>query len=97
MNASFVAALVILDGLPARLAARNAVLCSLVYKGFAEPISVIPSVSEEPFSLGQAIHQGRNASIIAYLAGGYEQADRTAAGVCYSMQLGVHVALGQPD
>jgi hypothetical protein len=27
------------------------------------------------------------------LAGGYEQADRTAAGVCYSMQLGVHVAL----
>ena len=93
MIASFVASLVILDGRLARFASRDTGLCAPTYKGFAEPVSIVHSISEEPFSLRQAVHQGRSASIIAHLAGGYEQADRTAAGVCYSMQLGVHVAL----
>ena len=93
MNASFVASLVILDGRLARFASRDTGLCAPTYKGFVEPIGIIPAISEKPVGFWQAVHQGRSASIIAHLAGGYEQADRTAAGVCYSMQLGVHVAL----
>ena len=50
---SFLAALVVLDGLLARLATGDAGRCALVYKGFREPISIVPSVSEEPVGLRQ--------------------------------------------
>ena len=97
MIASFVAALVVLDGLLARLATGDAGLCSIVYKGFAEPISVIPSISEEPFSLRQAIHQGGCASIITDLACRDEEADWSSFGVCDRVQFSIHTTLGQTD
>ncbi len=43
--ASFIATLVIFDGLGARLSSRDAGLYSLIYKGLPEPIRVISSVS----------------------------------------------------
>jgi hypothetical protein len=44
--ASFVAPLVIFDGLVARLSSRDAGRYSLIYKGLTEPICIIPSVTQ---------------------------------------------------
>jgi hypothetical protein len=49
--ASLVAALVIFDGLLARLASCDAGPGPLVYRGVSEPVSIISSVSKEPFGL----------------------------------------------
>jgi hypothetical protein len=89
--------LVVLDGRHARFASRDAGLGAFIYKGFAELIDIIPSIGEKPVGFWQIVHQGRSASIITDLPSGYEQADRTADGVCYSMQFGVHAAFSQPD
>ncbi|MFT7058981.1 MAG: hypothetical protein ACJASV_001487 [Pseudorhodobacter sp.] len=43
---SFAAALVVFDGLVARLSPRDAGCYFLIYKGFTEPIRVIPSVPQ---------------------------------------------------
>lgn len=50
-----------------------------------------------PLRLGQIIEQGSCAGIIAYLTGGYEEAERSTIRIGESMQLRVHAALGAPD
>lgn len=45
----------------------------------------------------QIIEQGSCAGIIAYLTGGYEEAERSTIRIVESMQLRVHAALGAPD
>jgi hypothetical protein len=79
---SCLATLVVLDGFLARLAARNAALCAPVFKSFGVPIDIIPTVSEDPFSLGQAIHQGGCFSIIIDFPCCDKEADRSSTGVC---------------
>ena len=91
------AALVVLDGLFARLATGDAGRCARAYKGFTELISIVPSVSEEPLGFRQTIHQGGCTSIVTDLSRCDEEADWSSAGVCNRMQLCVHAALGQPD
>ena len=86
--ASFVTALVVFNGLLARLATGDAGRCAPVYKGFAEPVSIISSVNKEPLGFRQAIHSGSSASIIAYLTCSNKQADRATTGICNRMQLG---------
>jgi hypothetical protein len=83
--ASFVTALEVLNGLFARVATGDAGRCAVVYKGFTVPISIVPSVSEEPVSLRQTIHQVHCTSIITDLSCCDEEADWSSAGVCDSM------------
>jgi hypothetical protein len=95
--ASFVAALVMLDGVAARLPAGNAGPYPLVFQRFPEPISVITAVGEQPLRLWQVAQQGRRTGIVADLPCGHEEADRAAIGIGDGMQLGVHAALRAAD
>jgi hypothetical protein len=79
------------------VAFSNVLCCPLVYKGVSEPFSIISSVSEEPFSLWQAVHQGSSAGIVADLTCGDKEADWAPTGICYRMQFGVHDAFDQSD
>ena len=95
--AAFVATLVVLDGLAARLPARNAGLYPLVFQCFSEPVGVISPVSEQPICLWQAAQQRRRAGVITDLACRHEEPDRATIGVGDGVQLGVHAALGSTD
>ncbi|MPL96457.1 hypothetical protein SDC9_42638 [bioreactor metagenome] len=95
--ASFVAPLVISDGLFAGLPTGDADLYPLVFQRFSEPVSVIASVGEQPPRLRQAAQQRRRASIIADLPGGHVEPDRPPLRIRDSVQLGVHATFGSSD
>ena len=94
---SFVAALVVFDGLVARLSAWDAGRYSLIYKGLTEPIRVIPPVSQQPVGVWEAIHKSSGASVITELASGHEEPDRPSNPIGDGMQLRVHAAFCPPD
>ena len=56
--------------------------------------SGLEPVGEEPFSLWQAVYQGGSSGVIADLPCRDKEADRATAGVCNSMKLCIHAALG---
>src|SRR5690606_24191969 len=94
---AFVAALVVLDGIAARLPAGDAWLYPLVFQRFPEPVSVITAVGQQPVRLWQAAQQGRRAGVVTDLARGHEEADRASIGVGNGVQLGVHAAFRPAD
>lgn len=95
--AAFVAALVVLDGLAARLSNRDAGLYPLVFQRMSEPISIVAPICQQPLRLRQAAQQGRSTCVIADLTCGHEEADRASLGIRHSVQLGVHPAFGSSD
>ena len=90
-------ALIVSDGLVARLASRDAGPDTFVYLDFAESVRIITAISEEPFSIRQTAQQGRGTGIVAHLTGRDKERDRAAAGVRDGMQPGVHTTLCLPD
>jgi hypothetical protein len=95
--ASFIAALVVLDGLVARLPSADAGLYPLVFQRISEPVGIMAPVGQQPLRLWQTTQQGRRIRIVADLACGHEEADRAAIGIGDGMQLGVHAALCPAD
>lgn len=63
----------------------------------SEPVGIIAAVGEQPFCRWQAIQQGRSTRVVADLACGHEEADRTSIGIGNGVQFGVHAALGPAD
>ena len=95
--AATIAAPVVVDGLGARLPARNAGAYPLVFHSIPKPVGIISPVGNQPFSGRQAAQQGRGAGIVAYLTCGHEEAQRAARGVSDCVQLGVHATFGATD
>ena len=94
---AFVATLVVLDWLAARLPSGDARLYPFVFQRFPKPVGIIASVCQQPFRRGQTAQQGRRAGVVADLACGHEEADRAAIGIGDGMQLGVHAASRAAD
>ena len=84
-------------GLPRDFRPGNAGLYPFVFQRFSEPVSVITPVGQQPLRLWQAAQQRRRAGVIADLACGHEEPDRTTIGIGDGVQLGVHAALGSTD
>ncbi len=68
-----------------------------VFQRFSEPVSVMATISEQPFDVCQAAKQCPCADIIADLSGGDEQIDWSSLAVTDCVQLGVDAALGATD
>ena len=90
------AASVIFGGLITRCVLQHAELRATINKGFAKLVSVIPSISGEPFSTGQAIHQKSRFTVIGDFPLGDKGADWATNGVYNCMRLCVHIALFLP-
>ena len=95
--AAFVAALVVLDRLSTRLPPRNTSLYAFVFQRFSEPVSVIAPVGQQPVRRRQIVQEGSRSRVVADLAFGHEEPDRTAIGIGDGVQLRVHAALGSAD
>ena len=95
--AAAIAPLVVSDGLAARLSAGDAGAYPLVFQCLPEPVGIMAPVGEHPFGSGQTAWQGSCASVIADLACGHEELQRTPLGVRDGMQLGVQATLRAPD
>jgi hypothetical protein len=72
--APFVVALVRTDGMPSQLPARDAGACPLVFQRIPEPVGIVATVGDLPFSGRQAAQQGCRADVVADLANGHEEA-----------------------
>ncbi len=94
---ALVAAAVVLDGLAARLAARDAGLDALVGQGFAEPVGIVASVGEQPVGSWQSVEQGERAGVVAYLARAQEEAEGPPVRVGDRVELRVEPALRASD
>ena len=86
-----------LDGLSARLPARDARLYPFVCLCISEPVGIIAPVGQQPLRLWQTTQQGSCPGVIADLACGHDEADRAAFRVGDGMQFGVHAAFGSTD
>ena len=63
----------------------------------AEPIRVIPLVSQQGFGLGKRINHECCPLVVAHLSFAEQQDDRAALTVTYGMKLGVQAPFGAPD
>ena len=70
---------------------------SPVFQGIAEPVGIVPSVSDHPISGRQAARQCPSARVVTYLTGGHEETDGATGGIGDSVQLRVHGPLGSPN
>jgi len=95
--APFVAALVVVDGLAARLPAWDAGLYPLVFQRFPEPVGIVAPICDQPFGTGQAAQQGGGSRVVADLACGHEELQGPSLGIGHGMQLGVQATLRTPD
>jgi len=95
--ATFVAALVAFYRFLALFPASDASAYPFDSQRFPEPISVISSVSEQPFDIRQAAQQGSGADVVADLPCRNEQVERTSPAVADGVQLGIHAALGSAN
>ncbi len=68
-----------------------------VFQCFPEPVDVIAPVCDHPFGGGQTPQQGGGASVVADLACGHEELQRTSLGVRDGVQLGVQLTLRAPN
>lgn len=86
-----------LDWLATRLPARIAGLYTRVFQRFSKPIGITPLVGQQTLRLWQAAQLCPRAGLLADLACGHEEPDRTAIGIGDSMHLGVLAALRAVD
>lgn len=68
--------------LPWRNAGRN----TLFDQGFSEPVSVIATVSQQVFGPGQRVKQQGRTFVVAHLAFGQKQQQRSPLSVCHSVE-----------
>lgn len=66
-------------------------------QGLAEPVAVIALVAKQFLGAWQARKQQACAFVIAHLAFGEQQDDRTPLAIAHRMELGVQPAFGAPD
>lgn len=78
----------------ARFPARDAGAYPLVFQRIPEPVGVIAPVGEHPFRSGQTAQQGCGSGVVADLACGHEELQRTPPRIGDGMQLGVQPTLG---
>ena len=95
--APFVAPFVVADGFATRLPPGDARAYPLVFQCFPEPVSVIATVRDHPFGSRQAAQQGGSSGVVAHLACGHEELQRTPLRIGDGMQLGVQPAFRAPD
>jgi hypothetical protein len=95
--AAFLAASIALDGLAARLSARDAGPCAVVFQQTSEPVSVVTAVRDHPLGSGQTFHYGRRAGAVTDLSSVHKKLDGAARRICDDMQLGVHAIIRLAD
>ena len=85
------------DRLFALFSSRHAGAYASVFQCFSEPVSVVASITEEPFHLGQAAQQSPRTDAVADLTGGDEQIEWAAITAADGGQLSVHATFGAPQ
>lgn len=95
--ASFVVALVVLDGFATRLPSADAGLYTIYFQCISEPVSVMASVSQQPVRFLQVAQQGRCTGIVTDQTGSHEEPDRPVIGIGNGMQLRVRAVLCATD
>ena len=88
---------VVVDGLLAVFAARDARRDVAFAQRLAEPIAVVAPVGDQDVGIRQCGQDGRSPAIVADLAFGQQQYQGLAVGVAHCMQFRVQAALGAPD
>ncbi len=66
-------------------------------KGRPEPVCVVPAVVQHPPRLGEIVQQRCRTGVIADLASGHEEAERSSVGIGDGVKLGVHASFGAID
>ena len=80
-------------GPAAGLSTWDAWLYPLVFQGISEPISIIATVTQQPFCRWQTAEPCHSTGVIADLTCGHKEPDRAAISIGDGVQLGVHPTL----
>ena len=69
----------------------------LAWSAFLNQVGVVAAVAEQPLRLGQVVQQRCCTGVVADLAGGHEEAQRTTRLVGERVELGVQPSSGAAD